>query len=164
MESSSRESPVKGVPQYVYTPQHMRTILVAHVYLCGPISAADASIDIAANFGLLERAVAQFDTRFTLRALRSISSLRKRLSGLVLSQAILLAYSPEDAAAKALLDATGEDVAAIKGKVSQLESSAQLSSKWTKPKNKDVVPEIEIYLGILIQVRTCARSLMGRTD
>jgi len=82
----------------------------------------------------------------------------------VLSQAILLAYSPEDAAAKALLEATGEDVAAVKGKVSQLESSAQLSNKWTKPKNKDVVPEIEIYLGILIQVRTCARSLMGRTD
>src|SRR5450759_3690375 len=39
----------------------------------------DPSEEIRAQFPLLERAVAQFDTRFTLRAIRSISSLRKKL-------------------------------------------------------------------------------------
>jgi 26S proteasome regulatory subunit N3 len=34
----------------------------------GIVQAVDASDDIRANFALLERAVAQFDTRFTLRA------------------------------------------------------------------------------------------------
>lgn len=151
-------------PRYVYVSQDLRAIIAAFVFLCGPTRAADASVDIAATFGLLERAVTQFDTRFTLRALRSVSLLRKRLSGLVLSLAVLLAYSPEDAAAKALLEATGEDVAAVKGKVSQLESSAQLQNKWTKPKNKDVVPEIEIYLGVLIQVRIRLRRLLRTAD
>src|SRR6185436_4120256 len=63
--------------------------------------------DILSNFSLLEKAVAQFDTRFTLRALRSISSLRKKLDGRILCQAILVTYPPSNSSAKVLLEATG---------------------------------------------------------
>jgi len=63
-------------------------------------------IDIRNNFSLLERAVAQFDARFTLRALRSISSLRKRLSGEVISEAIISTYPPNNPTARTLIRAT----------------------------------------------------------
>lgn len=99
-------------------------------------------VDIASNFVLLERAVAQFDSRFTLRALRSISSLRKRLTPQVLTDAILSYYPQGNEMGKKL-------VAAIGGSV-QSSKTSEANSK------KDVVPEVDVYLAILIQVRMTA--------
>ncbi|KAH7064801.1 proteasome regulatory subunit C-terminal-domain-containing protein [Macrophomina phaseolina] len=97
-----------------------------------------AVADIASNFVLLERAVAQFDSRFTLRALRSISSLRKRLTPQVLTDAILSYYPQGNEMGKKLVAAIGSSV--------QSSKTSEANSK------KDVVPEVDVYLAILIQV------------
>ena len=85
------------------------------------------SEDLKTNFQLLERAVAQFDTRFTLRALRSISSLRKTLADTKIAQ----------------LD--------LKKSAAEVLSSAEKELSGAESK-KDVVPEVRIYIGVLIQV------------
>jgi 26S proteasome regulatory subunit N3 len=85
--------------------------------------------------------VAQFDSRFTLRALRSISSLRKQLDAAILSQTVANTC-PHGKTAAILLRAIGLDEDAAE---TVLESAKS-------PPAKDPIPEIEIYLGILIQV------------
>jgi 26S proteasome regulatory subunit N3 len=87
------------------------------------------SEDFKTNFQLLERAVAQFDTRFTLRALRSISSLRKTLADTKIAQ----------------LD--------VKKPVADVLSTAEKELSGGESK-KDVVPEVRMYIGVLIQVFT----------
>jgi hypothetical protein len=94
----------------------------------GVVHEVDTSEDIRANFQLLERAVAQFDTRFTLRAIRAISSLRKKL--------------PDTKIAS--LDVKRKTAKEI------LSDAEQLLAKSGQPK-KEVVPEVEVYIGILIQ-------------
>lgn len=98
--------------------------------------------EIRTNFELLERAVALFDARFSLRALRSISTIRKKLSTDVFLTAISesIPYNARSAnVIKHLLFAIGH------------EGGADDTSGLRKD-NKDNLPEIDIYLGILIQV------------
>ncbi|OAL44884.1 26S proteasome non-ATPase-like protein regulatory subunit 3 [Pyrenochaeta sp. DS3sAY3a] len=110
---------------------------------------ADATtLDIRGNFVLLERAVAQFDSRFTLRALRSISSLRKRLTDRVLCSVIILTYSPNNATARTFIEYIGMDGEAIQSVVSQYKEEVQLNKNNTK----EPLPEIDVYIAILIQV------------
>ncbi|KAF2195286.1 hypothetical protein K469DRAFT_649046 [Zopfia rhizophila CBS 207.26] len=104
--------------------------------------------DIRGNFALLERAVAQFDARFTLRALRSISSLRKRLTDRVICSVIVLTYSPSNPTARVLIEATGMDGKAIQSVVAQFKEEIQSN----KGNTKEVIPEIDVYIAILIQV------------
>lgn len=104
--------------------------------------------DIRSNFTLLERAVAQFDTRFTLRALRSISSLRKRLTDRILCSVIVLTYQPNNPTARILIEAIGMDGEAITDVVSQY--AAEFSN--SKQSLKEIIPEIDVYIAILIQV------------
>ena len=106
------------------------------------------TIDIRSNFVLLERAVAQFDTRFTLRALRSISSLRKRLTDRVLCSVIILTYSPNNATARNFIEYIGMDGEAIQSVVSQYKEEVQLNKNNTK----EPLPEVDVYIAILIQV------------
>ncbi|KAI0394429.1 putative proteasome regulatory particle subunit [Xylariaceae sp. FL0594] len=115
--------------------------------------------DIKGNFALLDRAVALFDSRFTLRALRSISSLRKRLTPEVLSLAISETFSPSSASsgvAKQLLAALGKGDTPL-GRQPSVEMEIDSDQKTPKNGNskketKDVIPEIDIFLAILIQV------------
>lgn len=116
-------------------------------YLCRP--ADPTAIDIRANFALLERAVAQFDSRFALRALRSISSLRKRLTDRVLCSVIILTYSPNNATARTFIEYIGMDGAAIQSVVAQYKEEVQAN----KTSAKEPLPEIDVYIAILIQVR-----------
>ncbi|RWA11519.1 hypothetical protein EKO27_g3576 [Xylaria grammica] len=117
-----------------------------------------AITDIKSNFALLDRAVALFDSRFTLRALRSISSLRKRLTPEILSQVIAETFSPASASAavaKQLLAAIGKgDV--LLGRQSnsdmEIDSDSKTPKNGSKKENKDTIPEIDIFLAILIQV------------
>ncbi|GAW13335.1 hypothetical protein ANO14919_027170 [Xylariales sp. No.14919] len=117
-----------------------------------------AITDIKSNFALLDRAVALFDSRFTLRALRSISSLRKRLTPEILSQVIAETFSPASASAavaKQLLTAIGKgDV--LLGRQSnsdmEIDSDSKTPKNGNKKENKDTIPEIDIFLAILIQV------------
>jgi PAB1-binding protein PBP1 len=95
----------------------------------------EPSSDFKTNFALLERAVAQFDTRFILRSLRSISSLRKKLADTKIAQ-----------------------IAKFDSKKSVAEVLVEAEKELTGDAKKESVPEIRIYIAILIQVRTSAAT------
>jgi 26S proteasome regulatory subunit N3 len=104
--------------------------------------------DIKNNFALLERAVTQFDPRFTLRVLRSISSIRKHITADVLAQVITETYHNSTPVAAQLLDTL------------RTEDSfpAHLVEEWHKAHKpsiapKEVLPEVDVYLSILCQIR-----------
>lgn len=127
---------------------HLRAIDFASCkYLLQP--ADPTATDVRSNFALLERAVAQFDSRFALRALRSISSLRKRLTDRVLCSVIILTYSPNNATARTFIEYIGMDGAAIQSVVAQYKEEVQAN----KTSAKEPIPEIDTYIAILIQVR-----------
>ena len=118
------------------------------------------SIDIKGNYGLLERAVALFDARFSLRVLRSISSIRKRLTPEILAQVITETYPSSNPTAHALLKTIGREGAPFTK--AQPPTEMEVDSEVAKPSIstasgkagplKVVLPEIDIYLAILVQV------------
>lgn len=109
--------------------------------------------DIKSNFPLLERAVTLFDARFSLRALRSISSIRKRLTPDILAQVITETYLPTSPAALSLLVAIDRENAAFgKPASNEMEIDTDSKAKTGKKEAKEIIPEIEIFLGILVQI------------
>jgi 26S proteasome regulatory subunit N3 len=113
-------------------------------------------VAIDADCSFLERAVERFDSRFTLRALRSISALRKKLDAKILFEAIITRYNFRDKTAGVLIKATGiqEDDARSVQKEVEKRTGIPLEKDINK---KDVIPEVDIYLAILIQV--CGRMV-----
>ena len=109
--------------------------------------------DIKANFASLERAVTQFDARFTLRVLRSISSVRKYLSPSLITQVITETYSSNSAIAQTLLAALGKEDAPFESPdaASEMDVDGQPRDKPSN-KLKDVLPEVDTYLSILVQI------------
>ncbi|KAJ5469570.1 26S proteasome regulatory subunit rpn3 [Penicillium diatomitis] len=114
-----------------------------------PDPTAKAIQDIKTNFTLLERAVAHFDPRFTLRVLRSISSMRKYITPDVLAQVIAQTYQSSSTVASFLLSAIDQTEAF--DNVSE-SSKMEMDSETSKPCPKDVLPEVDIYLSILVQI------------
>ncbi|EPE35984.1 Winged helix DNA-binding protein [Glarea lozoyensis ATCC 20868] len=110
--------------------------------------------DIKNSFPLLERAVTLFDARFTLRALRSISSIRKRLTPDILARVITETYPSTSPAAKSLLVAIDrEDATFSKPNTPEMEvDSESKATKSGKKEQKDILPEVDIFLGVLIQI------------
>lgn len=106
--------------------------------------------DILSNFDLLERAVDQFDARFTLRALRAISSIRKLLEETTLAKVILRVYLPGDTRANILLKAIGT-VAEQAREILHMAEKAQKAEGGSITR-KTTIPEIDIYISILVQV------------
>ena len=131
-------------------PDSLQVTSLASIKYLIPEYADSLDKDIRSNFTLLERAVAQFDTRFTLRALRSISSLRKRLTDRILCSVIVLTYQPNNPTARILIEAIGMDGEAIADVASQY--AAEFSN--SKQSLKEIIPEIDVYIAILIQVGT----------
>lgn len=120
---------------------------------------AKAITDIKANFTLLERAVAQFDARFTLRVLRSMSSVRKFLSPDLLAQVITETYSSSNPVAKSLLAAIDRENASFEAPDAGSEMDIDVQGKdksypASKPaaQSKEVIPEVDLYLSILVQI------------
>ncbi|CAG9991565.1 unnamed protein product [Clonostachys byssicola] len=121
--------------------------------------AVQAVADIKSNFALLDRAVILFDARFSLRALRSVSLIRKRLTPDIIAQAIVETFPATPASeniVKNLLAVIGRENVTLGSKSgSEMEIDSE-TSKPTKngPKKeiKEIIPEIDIFLGILIQV------------
>ncbi|PHH70312.1 hypothetical protein CDD82_7213 [Ophiocordyceps australis] len=113
--------------------------------------------DIKSNFALLDRAVALFDARFSLRALRSISLIRKRLTPEILGQVIAATFpatGPSANIAHGLLAAIGHDGVSL-GRPTSTEMDIDGESKQNKNGKKDqkeIIAEIDVYLGILVQV------------
>ncbi|KAH0427624.1 proteasome regulatory particle subunit [Colletotrichum camelliae] len=118
-----------------------------------------AVADIKSNFALLDRAVVLFDARFTLRALRSISTIRKRLTPDIIAQAIAETFPATVASgnvAKQLLIAIGRESVPLgrsSGPEMEVDSEpAKTAKNGQKKEAKEIIPEIDIFLGILIQV------------
>ncbi|WYZ34151.1 hypothetical protein EsH8_I_000427 [Colletotrichum jinshuiense] len=118
-----------------------------------------AVADIKSNFALLDRAVALFDARFSLRALRSISTIRKRLTPDIIAQAIAESFPATVTSgnvAKQLLIAVGRENVPLgrpSGPEMEVDSEAgKAKNGGQKKEAKDIIPEIDIFLGILIQV------------
>ena len=115
-------------------------------------------VAIRNSFALVERGVSHFDTRFTLRALRSISSLRKRFSYKVIRDAILAVYPPSHQSARYLLRAAAQGSSSTtNGHTADSEDgeNAMMVDTSVNQKGhtgKDIVPEVEIYISVLIQV------------
>ncbi|KUI61692.1 putative 26S proteasome regulatory subunit rpn3 [Cytospora mali] len=118
---------------------------------------AQAVSDIKSNFALLDRAVALFDARFSLRALRSVSSIRKRLTPDILAQVIVETFPATVTSgnvAKQLLIALGKEHLPLGQQAAADDGEAKGSAKnGSKKETKEVIPEIDIFLGILIQVQ-----------
>jgi 26S proteasome regulatory subunit N3 len=95
---------------------------------------------------LLEKAVAQFDSRFALRALRSISLLRKKQSPKALRRAIASNYPAESPVARKLASVLEDDESMDE------DTTTTETAKKSKTNNKESTPEIEVYFSILIQV------------
>ncbi|KAK7422089.1 26S proteasome non-ATPase regulatory subunit [Neonectria punicea] len=115
--------------------------------------------DIKSNFALLDRAVALFDARFSLRAMRSISIVRKRLTPDILAQVIADTFPATVASgniAKKLLaaiDREGVPLGRQGGSEMEIDAESPKASKnGAKKESKDVIPEIDVFLGILVQV------------
>ncbi|KAL8788457.1 MAG: hypothetical protein Q9213_001680 [Squamulea squamosa] len=110
--------------------------------------------DIKANYALLERAVTHFDARFTLRVLRSISSIRKHLSSDLLAQVLTETYPATSTTAKALLAAIGKENASFEpvGTSSEMDLDLQKDKAKSTPAARDTIPEVDFYLAILVQI------------
>ncbi|KAL5046411.1 hypothetical protein BDW71DRAFT_197597 [Aspergillus fruticulosus] len=124
-----------------------------------PVSEIDPKVkviqDIKTNFIFLERAVTHFDPRFTLRVLRSISAMRKQITSDVLAEVIVGAYPNSSATASFLLGAIDQ-----LGAFETIGSSSKMETDKdkTKPSSKEVLPEIDIYLSILVQIHLYDRK------
>ncbi|KAI9928009.1 26S proteasome non-ATPase regulatory subunit [Aspergillus wentii] len=105
--------------------------------------------DIKTNFTLLERAVTHFDPRFTLRVLRSISSMRKHITADVLAEVIVETYPASSLTASFLLNAIDRESAFESATAS---SKMEVDSEKTKSSSKEVLPEVDTYLSILVQI------------
>ncbi|RJE23194.1 hypothetical protein PHISCL_04447 [Aspergillus sclerotialis] len=105
--------------------------------------------DIKTNFSLLERAVSHFDPRFTLRVLRSISSMRKHITSDVLAQVIVETYPASSLTASFLLQAIDQPGAFESALAS---SQMEVDSEKNKASSKEILPEVDTYLSILVQI------------
>ncbi|KIK68530.1 hypothetical protein GYMLUDRAFT_154102 [Collybiopsis luxurians FD-317 M1] len=109
--------------------------------------------EIKASFALIDRAVSTLEPRFTHRVLRTLTTLVKKIDETVLRIAIEEAYPKESATKSTLLawlPAASTDVAM------QVDSSS--SSTKPAPVTSEPVPEIDIYLRLLILHRLLKSS------
>ncbi|KAH6917972.1 diphenol oxidase-A2 [Coprinopsis sp. MPI-PUGE-AT-0042] len=93
--------------------------------------------EIKANAGLLEKAVASLEPRFTHRVLRTLTALRKKIDDAVLRTAINDIYTKDGPVKKALLSWL------------PAETSGTMEVDTSKP-SSEPVPEVEIYLRLLL--------------
>lgn len=96
--------------------------------------------DIKQNFSYLETAVANFDPRYTLKVLRGLPSLRKRIDTETLLTSIELVYSPSDVTRSVLTTFINGGVETSK---STLNKAVEASTT--------ILPEIDIFVHLLVQ-------------
>ncbi|KAI5795250.1 proteasome regulatory subunit C-terminal-domain-containing protein [Geopyxis carbonaria] len=106
------------------------------------VKEVDPVEEIQSNFKLLERAVALFDSRFTLRVLRSIASLRRKLTSDILAKVINEYYPAGDKGAATLLGYVGEAPSHME--IDEAGENARQSQQ--------ALPESDIYIHLLVQI------------
>ena len=105
----------------------------------------------------MERAVSLFDPRFTLRVLRSIPSVRQHLTADVLAQIIFEVYPTPTPTAVSLLSAIKDDDSFPREKADEWHRKRD----QTQSKSKDVLPEVDVYLSILVQIHLYERKAIN---
>ncbi|KAI0090345.1 PCI domain-containing protein [Irpex rosettiformis] len=100
--------------------------------------------EIKTNVALIERAVSTFEPRFTLRVLRTLAALRKRLNDKVLAEAVELVYPPNSQTKSILLSWIPKFEQTM-----DVDASTTSPAPTPRPKS-DPVPEVEIYLRLLV--------------
>jgi 26S proteasome regulatory subunit N3 len=126
---------------------HQNEVSFAHNYSWR--QHADCFTVIVNNFDLIRQAVDAFDSRFTLRALRSISTLRKsdQFAKAIMHGVRTAFPKPNMGARKVLEEMLPENVTAMQnGTASGDEKKKEGSTE------EQQLPEIWAYLGILVQV------------
>jgi 26S proteasome regulatory subunit N3 len=98
---------------------------------------------IKSDFTLLDKAVSLFDARFTLRVLRSISTIRKHLTPEVIETVIIDTYPKNKPWANTLLAQIGKQ---------DTRADGPAAPKSALAKGASPTPEIDVFLGILLQV------------
>lgn len=99
------------------------------------------NLDVKQNFAYLEKAVSNFDPKYTLQVLRGLPALRKRITPAVLSKVIETSYPPSDPSAKTLLSyAVGSEA---------IDDSMEVD---TPVAATAILPEVDIFLHLLTQV------------
>jgi 26S proteasome regulatory subunit N3 len=106
--------------------------------------------DIRANLTLLEKAVTQFDARFTLRVLRSISSMRSLLTPDLLAQVVHESYPAACHARKELLELIGKS--GYTGPETQDMDVDEQHKEKSKRQTEELIPECDTYISILMQI------------
>ncbi|EFI27059.1 diphenol oxidase-A2 [Coprinopsis cinerea okayama7 len=98
--------------------------------------------EIKANAALLERAVSSFEPRFTHRVLRTLTALRKRIDFTVLRNAVEEIYTKDSPVKKELLGWIPAETPPT--------GDMEIDSSAKKTPTAEPVPEVEIYLRLLI--------------
>ena len=106
-------------------------------------------IDLKANFTLLERSVASFDSSFTLRVLRSLNTLRRRLTPQILSKVIQDTY-PKNHPSLVTLDSVLHPIFAKSSSSHGMDVDSDLSMPTAM--STPVLPEIDVYLHLAVQI------------
>ncbi|KAI9020509.1 proteasome regulatory subunit C-terminal-domain-containing protein [Hyaloraphidium curvatum] len=99
--------------------------------------------DIRQNVTLIEKAVSTIESRFTTRALRNTASVRRRLSPEILSFAVSSLLPTDNTTRQKLL-------AALEESKSDSMDTGGSAAQVTPP--KQVSPESEVYLGLLVVI------------
>ncbi|KAI8090692.1 proteasome regulatory subunit C-terminal-domain-containing protein [Thamnidium elegans] len=94
--------------------------------------------EIKRNFTLLERAVETIEARFTTRVLRTLPSIRRRLTSDILAQVISEYFGPNDSQKTVLLQ--------------YLNESERPSTEENAEKKESVLPEVDIYLHLNVMI------------
>jgi len=100
--------------------------------------------EILANLALVDRAVSTLEPRFTHRVLRSLTSLRKKLDGKVLKDAIQQAYLADSEIRETLLSKLPTEQA------EPVEMDVEPTADSKPSRTYEKLPEAEVYLRLLI--------------
>lgn len=125
----------------------------------GPTPKESTFTGIKDNFALLERAVTQFDPRFTLRVLRSISTHRKHLDADILAEVVTSIYTQSSDVARTVLAVIGKSDASFDKAANEMDVDGGKTKAATP---KETLPEIDVYIWLLTLVLLHDKSAWER--
>ncbi|KAF9349475.1 26S proteasome non-ATPase regulatory subunit [Mortierella sp. AD094] len=125
MEESPAESSTEAPKEKVLGAKELEALVIT---------------DIKQHFVLFTKSAKTHEARFAIRALRSVSSLRKRLTAQALAKSIASSYGKDDEARKRLLAYLGS------------EALASITSEDEAVVSKYDTPEVDVYLHLLVMI------------
>lgn len=114
------------------TPEELQNLLIS---------------DLKKNIALIEKTVISKETRFIARVLRQLSSTRRRINAVALKHIISQTFPPGNEQGKRLLSYL--EKAPVEKDVP---TPMEITSTKTGPSKKDILPEIEVYLHLVVVI------------